>query len=546
VNKLTINLAMLNRMNQQQQPSSTAPVVSNNTTKLNNQSATCAASKSSKLTTDFYKCPFCVFKHMSRMVIKKHLSTHFYGSQIARTPVYQCSQCRFRAEWQYAVKRHIITAHMDAHTAATCVRINFTDTAEPSEDPSTATSYRQLVQRKRLNRARRRNRLRRAPHVIMCEPVVVTAATANPIQQTVVKNEATAYTATSGIKSATSSSASTISTASSSLSSAKLSGSSSRGSTTTTGNTLPMIEQQHHRNHNHQTGSSNQVGVKRESEHATRRGSAVNGQPAHSYQLSDEDEFHDLDETGEEERFDDMDDLDHDEMDHDMDDMDEIESSHSHSTNPPTAAAAETFINNMLKNNAGGQHQENNGEDDDDEKKHIESINLTDHDGKDFTISYLVANATVPAGLGSVSNTSLNGSNATAGSPLNNGLAVKKKTYFCQSCPYKTNNYCNLKQHLLLHRYRDGCYKCRYCPYYVTMVRLIKQHEIIHGEYEPRGGDEQLPPVPYQFQHHHQPPSSRGGMPFASYTNNMTANAAVVANNTNGSVNTVKHQQLIN
>jgi hypothetical protein len=73
--------------------------------------------------------------------------------------------------------------------------------------------------------------------------------------------------------------------------------------------------------------------------------------------------------------------------------------------------------------------------------------------------------------------------NASDSSDMN---CTKKKMYFCESCPYKTNNYCNLKQHLLQHRPEAGIAKCRYCPYYVSMSRLLKQHEILHLEYEPR------------------------------------------------------------
>ena len=58
--------------------------------------------------------------------------------------------------------------------------------------------------------------------------------------------------------------------------------------------------------------------------------------------------------------------------------------------------------------------------------------------------------------------------------------------YNCQSCPYKTNNFCNLKQHLVQHKFQNGYYKCRYCPYYVVKIRLLKQHETLHNDYEPR------------------------------------------------------------
>jgi transcription elongation factor Elf1 len=109
---------MLNRMKQQ----ATTPTPQSTTSPTHQQQhhhqRNSQLSALNKNVTDYFKCPFCVFKNVSRMVIKKHLSTHFYGSQIKRAPVYQCSQCRFRSEWQYAVKRHIITAHMNAATAS--------------------------------------------------------------------------------------------------------------------------------------------------------------------------------------------------------------------------------------------------------------------------------------------------------------------------------------------------------------------------------------------------------------------------------------------
>ena len=83
-------------------------------------------------------------------------------------------------------------------------------------------------------------------------------------------------------------------------------------------------------------------------------------------------------------------------------------------------------------------------------------------------------------------------SNGTVISDVNSvdyANCTKKKMYFCESCPYKTNNYCNLKQHLLQHRPEAGHAKCRYCPYYVSMSRLLKQHEILHPEYIPRERD---------------------------------------------------------
>lgn len=117
-----------------------------------------------------------------------------------------------------------------------------------------------------------------------------------------------------------------------------------------------------------------------------------------------------------------------------------------------------------------------------DEEKQVESTVLTAYDGTKFTASYLVYNPHLPNGL----NSSLNGSNQYNSNNSSFQNQNKKKMFFCQSCPYKTINYSNLKQHLLMHRYHDGFYKCRYCVYYVSMLRLLKQHEILHPEYEAR------------------------------------------------------------
>lgn len=75
---------------------------------------------------EFFKCPFCIFKHMSRMVMRKHLSTHFYGNSLREAPIYQCNQCSYRSDWQYAVKRHIVTSHLGSGTQAQCVKLTYT------------------------------------------------------------------------------------------------------------------------------------------------------------------------------------------------------------------------------------------------------------------------------------------------------------------------------------------------------------------------------------------------------------------------------------
>ena len=104
----------------------------------------------------------------------------------------------------------------------------------------------------------------------------------------------------------------------------------------------------------------------------------------------------------------------------------------------------------------------------------LEKVILTDYLGNKFTATYIVENGS-----------SMNSPTPTI-DPLTGQLVHKKKMYFCQSCPYKTNNYCNLKQHLVQHKFNPGYFKCRFCDYYVSMVRLLKQHEVLHPKYMPR------------------------------------------------------------
>lgn len=150
-------------------------------------------------------------------------------------------------------------------------------------------------------------------------------------------------------------------------------------------------------------------------------------------------------------------------------------------------------INNSVNNNSSfafgdGGGNPNGGEEN--IPKKTESIMLTDHDGHSFEAVYLVSNGPGTGSAGSL-NYSLNATATSSG---------KKKMFYCQTCPYKTNNYCNLKQHLVQHRFRDGFFKCRYCPYYVSMIRLLKQHEVLHGEYEPRDNiKRELPLSPTQL-----------------------------------------------
>jgi hypothetical protein len=343
---------------------------------------------------DFFKCPYCLFKNISRMVMKKHLSTHFYGKQInPEAPVYQCNTCSFKSDWQYTVKRHILASHNN-NMNAQCVKINLNKVVsnENRENETIERKRRKLSAKKRRARLQKRlNKLENNNNLIICEQEFAAVSMNN------------------------------VDSGSTSLSS--------------------MSQNQNYEN----------------------------------YDVDDVDDYLDCQENNSD--------------DHQMmsqNDTQETITSLSHHDNENSNI--KYGIHNMSSNGGG-------------EDERVESINLTDHDGKTFMVSYMVAMAPVQtsASLTNGLSQSFNGydhiNSVTSGfnSSFNQSNMVKKKTYFCQSCPYKTNNYCNLKQHLLLHRYRDHCYKCRYCPYYVTMIRLVKQHEVIHPEYVAAKDNEFIP-----------------------------------------------------
>jgi hypothetical protein len=71
---------------------------------------------------DYFRCPICLFKHRSRLVMKKHLANHYHSNEINSNPIYQCNLCGFKAGWQFTVKKHIITSHV-ANPNAAVVRI---------------------------------------------------------------------------------------------------------------------------------------------------------------------------------------------------------------------------------------------------------------------------------------------------------------------------------------------------------------------------------------------------------------------------------------
>lgn len=72
---------------------------------------------------DYFRCPICLFKHRSRLVMKKHLANHYYTNDLKQTPVYGCNMCSFKASWQFTVKKHILSTHV-ANPNAFVVKLN--------------------------------------------------------------------------------------------------------------------------------------------------------------------------------------------------------------------------------------------------------------------------------------------------------------------------------------------------------------------------------------------------------------------------------------
>lgn len=104
------------------------------------------------------------------------------------------------------------------------------------------------------------------------------------------------------------------------------------------------------------------------------------------------------------------------------------------------------------------------------ENKKIETLNLTGHDGQSFQASYCV--------------TGLSASQLLEPEAPLSPMANRKKGYHCQTCPYTTKTYNNIRQHLLNHHFVPEHVKCRYCEFYVSHQRLLKAHEAIHPEFE--------------------------------------------------------------
>ncbi len=85
-------------------------LTSNNNKKENFEVATLTSKKCDLV--DYYKCPFCPFKNVNNLAMRRHLFIHYRGETIKINPIYRCNTCSFKSEWQYTVKKHIIACHL--------------------------------------------------------------------------------------------------------------------------------------------------------------------------------------------------------------------------------------------------------------------------------------------------------------------------------------------------------------------------------------------------------------------------------------------------
>lgn len=338
---------------------------------------------------DYYKCPFCSFKHVSKIVMRSHLGIHFKTNgclsfNSTHQSTYRCNVCMFKSEWRYTVKQHIY----------------------------------------------------------MCHPSV---AGANVVKISLGLNN-DSITAKKSIESVH----------------------------------APVVEQQIQQQMKEEKDSNSDLMILNDNDEDKRSvcTASTNGEPvllteSKLFKASNKKIFTNANSFGNLYNRENDDFMQYDEN-NDNDD----------------AADADDDAQNKLIVDQGSFNENEDfdrknqsllyDEDDNSVKKTVESVVLTGYDGKQFTTTFLVANSS--SSYSQMNNTfSATGFINNSNSPIN-----KKKMYYCQTCPYKTNNYCNLKQHLLQHTFREGFFKCRYCPYFVVMIRLLKQHEILHLEYVPR------------------------------------------------------------
>lgn len=389
--EIVVNHAQANtasRLNLRRSLPNEAILVNNNNNNNNNKAQNNLTNgiNEHKSTTqvDYYKCPFCVFKHANKMSMRRHLLNHYEMDTIKQhKPVYRCNTCSFKSQWQFSVKKHIVTSHLGVPNA-NVVRVNrnkkipikfMKKTAKLTKPTSNSTSNKE------------NDCSTAAPND---DEDIIEIDDENENEQEVKQAVDNKRVSNVNMSMNNVNTAVSIGVACNESLSEKL------------------------------TQSKKEKSV-----------SNIN----HFYEHENEEFIH-YDDNNDE--FTDANDY-----------------SSCHNENSMNISKNDT-INNTLGEMEGSK---------------LESISLTGFDGVKFTATYMVAMVTTAGS----NNTSANGQ-----------VKTKKKMFYCQTCPYKTNNYCNLKQHLLQHKFQEGYYKCRYCSYYVVMIRLLKQHETLHSEYEPR------------------------------------------------------------
>jgi Zn ribbon nucleic-acid-binding protein len=333
---------------------------------------------SSSTGNDYYKCPFCSYKHVNKLPMRRHLLIHFRPDL---HPNYRCSICTFKSKWRHLVRKHISTSHLKSPNA---IVLKY---------------YGNKLIGKSIVKS----------HLAICKN--------NPQLQNQHKQQ-------------------TIN---------EHDFDSSHSNSNYLSDQESYYDDEDHNEqyiYNEDDGYTNQSDVQIEDNERSYDGIEItnknNKVPKHKANGIES-------QTTKVSNYDGEDDENDEACNENLND---IQRENKNSANSINASFNLNSTNN------------------DEAKDSLvsESIVLTDYNGKQFTATFLVSYSAP-----------LNSSN--------NANQVGKKMYYCESCPYKTNNYCNLKQHLLQHRFREGYFKCRYCSYYVVLLRLLKQHEILHPEY---------------------------------------------------------------
>ena len=386
--EIVVNNAQANnagRLNLRRSLPNEAILANNNASKSQNSLAN--GVNEHKSSVDYYKCPFCVFKHANKMSMRRHLLNHYEMDTIKQhKPVYRCNTCSFKSQWQFSVKKHIVTSHLGVPNANVV----------------------------------RAHRNKKIPIKFMKKTANITKSTSNNSTSNKENNCSTAAPDDDE-------------------------------------DIIEIDDENENEQEVKQEDDDKRVSsVNMSMNNVNNTGMNVNG-VACNESLSEK-----LTQSKKEKSVSNINHFyehENEEFIHYDDNNDEFTDANDYSS-CQNESSMNMSKNDTINNTLGEM-----------EGSKLESISLTGFDGVKFTATYMVAMVTTAGS----NNTSANGQ-----------LKTKKKMFYCQTCPYKTNNYCNLKQHLLQHKFQEGYYKCRYCSYYVVMVRLLKQHETLHGEYEPR------------------------------------------------------------